>query len=109
MAPDFEVTQGAVSQWEQGLTLPRRERVPVIESVLGLKAGAVNEALGIDYRYNPGVPWEVERSTKEAWDQEAVAEDLAATGADLAALSPAELAEVRGYIAAVRARNRPPE
>ena len=40
-----EVTQGAVSQWEQGLTYPKPKKIQILAELYGVTAGEIITAI----------------------------------------------------------------
>jgi transcriptional regulator with XRE-family HTH domain len=76
MARKLHLTQGAISQWENGLTVPAADQLMILADVFGI---TVDELLGREQQEIPPPP---------------ARDDVAALMADL---SPEEQAQVRQY------------
>ena len=76
MARKLHLTQGAISQWENGLTVPAADQLITLADVFGI---TVDELLGREQHETPPPP---------------ARDDVAALMADL---SPDEQAQVRQY------------
>ena len=76
MARKLHLTQGAISQWENGLTVPAADQLMALADVFGI---TVDELLGREQQETPPPP---------------ARDDVAALMADL---SPEEQAQVRQY------------
>ena len=76
MARKLHLTQGAISQWENGLTVPAADQLMALADVFGI---TVDELLGREQQETPQPP---------------ARDDVAALMADL---SPEEQAQVRQY------------
>ena len=76
MARKLHLTQGAISQWENGLTVPAADQLITLADVFGI---TVDELLGREQQETPPSP---------------ARDDVAALMADL---SPDEQAQVRQY------------
>lgn len=92
------VTQGAVTQWERGVTLPRRERIHPLEVVLGLPPRTLSDIL------DGGVIAVGRGSGKTAAAVGRLSSDRAESGIDVPEdFTDEERARIQGYIDAMAA------
>lgn len=90
IAMKLHVTQGAVSQWENGITVPASDQLSALADVFGI---TVDEILGRD----PGIK-------KEAPSMAGLRDGLIELLVDL---SPEEEAQVRAFVAGMKANRKP--
>ena len=90
MAQKLHLTQGAISQWENGITVPAAEQLSALADVFEI---SVDELLGRD----PGIK-------KEAPSIAGLREGLIDLLVDL---SPEEEAQLRAFVAGMKANRKP--
>jgi transcriptional regulator with XRE-family HTH domain len=90
MAQKLHLTQGAISQWENGITVPAAEQLSALADVFEI---SVDELLGRD----PGIK-------KEAPSVAGLRDGLIDLLVDL---SPEEEAQLRAFVAGMKANRKP--
>ena len=90
MAQKLHLTQGAISQWENGITVPAAEQLSALADVFEI---SVDELLGRD----PGIK-------KEAPSIAGLRDGLIDLLVDL---SPEEEAQLRAFVAGMKANRKP--